>query len=1077
MKISLNIFLLIFISFSIPIQSQNRLDSLRSQALFLMTEGRFEEAIVQLNKFVAANPCLAEGYHTRGLCYEKRTQYQYSVLDLRRARRLDPDNDKIKEDLNRVIAVWYKMLYQNIDRFNRDILINPNYAFSYLEIGKSYRWLEEWKKAEESYDEYLKRDDNASPDEIIRYSEILAKTGSIVKGERVLKKYTIRYPDDWRIWSKYGYFSLWLGNYKIAENAFKSSLNIKPFFKEAEDGLDLAKSQGYLTPYKAPAPPIENIEYPVDRFYRLLIQYPENDQMRFELINELINANRYEEAYQQLQYLFPTYKDDEQFKTKYSVVAEYRDSTFYRDVNHYTELLKNNPTDKEAVLKLSEAYGRLYYYDSAIEILSEYLQDIPEDQGLDARFKYSQYCAWNYDWKKAITELNKLIALDPNNLDYQLLRGQIGAWTAVDLDISEQYLLNVINSRADDIQALIALGTIYSMKNNFQDSKKYFDTAFSIAPENRDLRKAIVNYELRLSEYKRLEMLAFLKSEARRYAGQGEYVKSFENYEKYKNNIENLENDELVEYAGICSEAKKYQQAINAYSKLLDQEFNYSLALRLAKVYYLNQEPINALRVLDNLTKIDPQNGETKLLSADTYVMLNQLDQAESIYRNLLSLSQDETNRNILLMRLAIIGDYFVKSKNYEKAISLYNELQGMTNDSELIKAFFLKQINISYALIHDKKFSSAENLLYSLHRKNKDEELRKELNYRRLFLGDVYTLEQKYGAAENIYNDILLEARDTSDFRIIQERLRWLPASSLSRGFRSVKSFINYLLPTNISFAPFTLYYRDNKKFQFMNYGANLDIGFIGFLSIGASWARTNLNNIISDKDFTQIKGTAGIYLNKYFSLRGGYGVLNIFGEPDKRIGNISFRYQQPEEFSLTLAFENNDARMILYSPYINNIRINANYFRLFTHYDYRNEVNLAGNYSYFNLGDRNEGNDLQLRLGKKFLENVVFGYEYYFTDYAYISPNYYSPQNFNSHSIWAGWNVTHQQYKFKLDAKIGYSPSIVFILSEVFGEITYNPIGSLHLTGRLGYSNSFKFDSGYKSYSASLIAYWGLF
>ena len=72
-------------------------------------------------------------------------------------------------------------------------------------------------------------------------------------------------------------------------------------------------------------------------------------------------------------------------------------------------------------MKLSESYANLFYYDSAIEVLGEYLQDIPEDGDLDARYKYAQYSAWNYEWEKAIVQIDKLLLLDPNNLDYQLL--------------------------------------------------------------------------------------------------------------------------------------------------------------------------------------------------------------------------------------------------------------------------------------------------------------------------------------------------------------------------------------------------------------------------------------------------------------------------------------------------------------------------------------------------------------------------------------------------------------------------------------------------------------------------------
>jgi len=54
--------------------------------------------------------------------------------------------------------------------------------------------LEEWNDAEIWYDEYLERDNNASPDEIIRYTEILAKQDLLLKVKGYLKNMSIDTP-------------------------------------------------------------------------------------------------------------------------------------------------------------------------------------------------------------------------------------------------------------------------------------------------------------------------------------------------------------------------------------------------------------------------------------------------------------------------------------------------------------------------------------------------------------------------------------------------------------------------------------------------------------------------------------------------------------------------------------------------------------------------------------------------------------------------------------------------------------------------------------------------------------------
>jgi len=1033
----IKIFFLFLFIIALPILSQNKYEALKRQAVILMSAGRYSEAIDQLNKYIAANPREADGYHKRGLCYEQRPEYQYSVLDLRRAVRLDPKNSEIKKDLDRVIGIWHKQLYQKIDGHTRDIAIDSNNAFSYLEIGKSYRWLEEWRKAEIWYDEYLKRDDNASADEIIRYTEILIKTGSLIKGELVLKKNTIRYPDDWRIWSRYGYFALWLGKYKVAEAAFKTSLSFKPFFQEAQDGLDLATNKAYLIQENPRAQ--EQIKYQnsIDKFYLLLEKDPENDPIRFDLINELIGKNRYEEAYQQLQYLKPKHNDEDQFKQIWKTVTDYRDTTFNNNVERYTATIKENPSDKEAVMKLAESYASLFYYDSAIEVLNEYLQDLPEDQDLDARFKYAQYSAWNYEWAKAVAQMDKLLKLDPNNLDYQLLRGQICVWTIQDLDLAERYLLNVYDVRPQDLNLLLALTSLYSWKGNLREAGKYLDSAKQIAPNSPEVEKAQSNYEIQQAATEGQKVFV-IKNQAIRLSEQGRCEEALAKYDEFRSKRTELSRDEMIEYAAIASCAKEYSLAIEYYDNVLSDQYDYKIALYRAKNYYLNQDTTKALAELENIRELNPEDDEARLILADTYAMTNQLDRSELIYRELKSKTKNDLQQQELInQRIVFLGKYYAKNKNFDKSEQIFEEM--------------------------DKEITSPDT--------------RKDLHKCQLFLGDSYVIAGSYGDARNIYKDLLNKTTDTMEVRIVKERISWLPQTGLSSGLSSLGNFFSSFLPTTMGLTPFSTYYSDNQNFRLYNYGMRLNLGFIGFLSIGASWSKTNLDNPINSRNLTQFKGTTEILLLKNLNLSGSYGVLNIFGESERRIGDISLRYENENDFSVAFSFENNDARTILYYHNLMNIRLNANYFRFSGLYNYNRIYGISGLYNYFNFGDNNEGNDIQFRLGRKLISNGFFGYEFYFSDYAFISPSYYSPQNFVSQSIWGELNWEFKKLKLKASGKIGYVPKVDFIVNEIFGEAVYNPTLRLTITVHLEIGNSVRYDSSYKNFIASVFALWGIY
>ncbi|MDZ7764051.1 MAG: hypothetical protein U5K00_06440 [Melioribacteraceae bacterium] len=156
------IFVAMFFILQLNAQSDAEIKEFKTRAIEHMQAGRFGEAIDLLNKYISTNAREAEGYNLRAICFENRSQYQNAVLDFRRAIALEPSNNEYRENLSRVIGVWYPQLRKKIEGHKREIAIDPNNPFNYLEIGKSYRWMEEWDLAEQWYDEYLLRDQNAS---------------------------------------------------------------------------------------------------------------------------------------------------------------------------------------------------------------------------------------------------------------------------------------------------------------------------------------------------------------------------------------------------------------------------------------------------------------------------------------------------------------------------------------------------------------------------------------------------------------------------------------------------------------------------------------------------------------------------------------------------------------------------------------------------------------------------------------------------------------------------------------------------------------------------------------------------
>ncbi len=637
-------FLIIISAATIYSQSDSR--ALKIEAQKQMRFGRYGEAIDLLNRYISANPQNPDGYNLRGLCYEKREQFALAVYDFRSANKLAPNDKKINENLGRATNTWYKLLYNKIEGHKREIAINPNTPINYLEIGKSYKNLGEWQAAEDWYDQYLARE-AASPDEIIRYTEILAKNNHIKKGEPILKRYTEQYPDDQRLWSRYGYFTLWLGKNKVAIDAFEHALAIKPYFKEAMDGLDQAKGKGYIYTVNDTsgkynygiAPRRPRFIYPIDRYYRILKNNPNDDDTRLKLVKELYKANRLQEAYDQIQILNKTKSDDPEFIKISDEVLTYRKKFFEEQIANYKARLSSDPYDREALLKLGEYYSNLENYDEALLMFDQYLKLVPDD--MKALYLHARAAAWNRDFQTAKENMSILMSKDPTNLEYQLFTAQLSVWTGQDLEQAKEYLTNVLNSQPNNVSALIAMGSLSLQEKDFIASQNYVDKVKTIAPFNADAEKLQSDIEFQKLRAEQERLFSILQ-EGRTLAMNDDCVGALQKYDEY---LASAESNRMVmkEYADVNACAKNFDKAIQIYSNLLSESYDPEIELQRAKVYYWMGDSVNALQEFQKIAANNPTDYTANLYLGDSYTKMHQYKEAEEVYDNMEEIFTDST--------------------------------------------------------------------------------------------------------------------------------------------------------------------------------------------------------------------------------------------------------------------------------------------------------------------------------------------------------------------------------------------------------------------------------------------------
>ena len=1037
------LFLIVILSVSIFAQRRKGKEAMKRQGILQMKSGKYGEAIDLFNKYIAAYPREPEGYNLRALSYEKRQIYKYAVLDLRRAITLTPKNGEYKKNLNRVISVWYPILRKKIEGHKREIAIDKYSAFDYLEIGKSYRWLEEWNNAELWYDKYLALDDDASPDEIIRYSIILTKTRHIKKGEIVLKKWVDRYPEDWRLWSRYGYFTLWLGHRDNAANAFSKALEFKPFFKEAQDGLDIATNKGYIIKDDDGDRERRRIKkyagYPIDLAFKKLRKNPADSDTRFKLVGLLIDVNRIEEAKEQLNILKKKHEDSEKYKELDARLSPLLEAKYSSLLEENLAKLKENPDNREITKSVANYYTNLERYDEANEIMDEYLSMHPDDN--EMKEYYADILAHTGDFVGGAEVLSQLI-----NSGYTSDKIVEKAANYYGNDFDFDNSIRIINEHIDgkplsqtkDLK--FQLAKYYAWNYQWDDARDQVDELLEVYPDNN-------KYKLFQSQ-----LIVWTVDDT-----------EFDSAEASFNDILAEEPDNLEGMLGLAtihSWKREYPEAKalidRAYSKYPDNP-----EIASVESFYNAQFALE-----DDRLKMEKRSEIGELVNEEDY------DGALELFDEYFEMDDNPSKQ--VMKEYAQVN---IAAENFDTAIDIYNDMLEEEYDDEIA----LERAN---AYLWSGDSLNALNKFIELSEKDPE-------NFdAKMGLADSYYINQEYGEAEDIYDELLEETEDSVQAELLKQKKDMLPMYGMAAGLNSA---FQYILPTNLSIVPTARFYDDNQELTYLQYGLRAEVGILRYFTIGATWMRTHLfssnpNYIANSQVLTEFSGQAYFHPFKHFSIGGSLGRLNIEGEDYKRIGTIEARWFS-DNLLLRAGYRDTDARLALFSPNLLYKRLDTYVYHFSGNYKLKDKYKFLLFYQYFIISDGNIGNDFRFRLGKAFRPNLFVGYEYLFTDYGFSADTkdkmgrfihkyvYYSPQEFSTHSIWVDYEYSKiENLELVFGGKIGYAPTVDFIVGDIYVDAGYQVLDNLSLNGRATYGISYRNYSSYQFISIFLSAYWSI-
>jgi len=125
-----------------------------NQGYDLVEQGRYREAIEELNQAIELDPASAKAYNNRGSAYHYLDQHERAIQDFDKAIRLNPDY---------ALAYYNRgSTYHHLDQheravqdFNEAIRLNPEYALVYYNQGSAYKELGKKTEAIANFEKFI----------------------------------------------------------------------------------------------------------------------------------------------------------------------------------------------------------------------------------------------------------------------------------------------------------------------------------------------------------------------------------------------------------------------------------------------------------------------------------------------------------------------------------------------------------------------------------------------------------------------------------------------------------------------------------------------------------------------------------------------------------------------------------------------------------------------------------------------------------------------------------------------------------------------------------------------------------
>jgi tetratricopeptide (TPR) repeat protein len=809
----------------------------------------------------------------------------------------------------------------------------------------------------------------------------------------------------------------------------------------------------------------------------------------------------------------------------------------------YDEYLRRTDASPLEVLHFCEILAGANHLQKGETVLQQYVQKYPQNAELQSRLGY--FLLWQGKYGPSQRAFQKAIALSPS-LDEarqglndvrakemasarpEPFTGEGRGGTLSDAPV-ERFVRSLQRDPRDE-ESRFALVQALVNVNRFDEALQQLDTlSLFLADSVRisDTRAALFVTRDRVYREKirenmeilpgRQDSMAVILRIAHYYGEMGEYREALTYLDRYLNGLpDSTAPDVRFLYAQYAAWGKQFDDAmkmLNMLLKISPGNADYQLLYGQITVWAV-RDLDQGIRYLNNVIRRSPSNVQAQLTMSSALALQTRFPEAKVFLDRVRT--SDPQNRQLPAAQafwddavraeagradfaLLETARQLTGTGDCPGAIRKYEEYIGRVQnpgrivlleyaDAQSCAKHFARAIQI-YNQLLDREYDfdvallRAKNTLWSgdsLGALTAFTKLRAErpddfsVN---LFLGETYQALGRTEEAGKMYRALLDKGVSGDDREMVLAQMAYLPRTGFSGTLAS--------FPTRLAISPLLGHYSDNQDFSLGTLGGQLEVGVARPVTIGFQYARLFVRSALSNRIFNSAKGELFIRLSERLMASGSLGGLSTPGKPQRVIGDASIVYDNPGVVRIGGYAEGSDATILLYTPYLMDLRYEARVYRITGMYNAPSNWRVQGYYKVLSVSDGNTGLELQVRLGHKFFDELSVGYEYLYTDWReqpsfvpFTNHNrqlYYAPQGLESHFVWAEWQPQGDKtVAATFAAKIGYLPAYSSSVREIVVDVQHHLTPVIGISGILSIGNTYRYDGSYSYVSVGASLYW---